>query len=139
MPITVKVDVEEVRKYLETTEEELMVKMSKIIYALALKCAYYARQVVPVRTGRLKESIRVNIVDDWRCEAVAGGIEVMGKPVNYAVFVEYGTSRFPGRYYMENGKERTITEMHDIAKRIFETSPETPIGVEESEVRVVRE
>jgi hypothetical protein len=124
-------------EFLVEKSEEILGKMEKITYANALKCAYHARQVCPIRTGRLKESIRVEAMGDGEYDAVAGGITVMGRMVDYAIYVEYGTSRFVGRFYMEHGKNETEAEFDEIVRYVMETAIDAPIGIEESEVPIL--
>ena len=59
-----------------------------------------ARALVPVRTGRLRDSIRVTPFDN--------GVGRVGAYTGYATAVEFGTSRRPGRYYMTQAVERVF-------------------------------
>jgi hypothetical protein len=129
-------EVEDAIKYLDEKEQELLLeRIPKILYALALKTSYYAKEYyVPIRTGRLKESIRVERISEEEFDSVAGGITIRGLFVNYAVFVEFGTSRMVGRFYMTAGYNRAMSEMNQIVMQIMESSPEATLGMEETEV-----
>jgi HK97 gp10 family phage protein len=60
-----------------------------------------ARQLSPVDTGALRDSIRVEGGDDALSRKVIAG----GDGVDYAAFVEYGTSVSPAQPYMTPAKE----------------------------------
>lgn len=55
-----------------------------------------ARQLTPVDTGALRASIRVEAGPSETSRAVVAG----GSGVDYAVFVEYGTSRMAAQPFM---------------------------------------
>ena len=61
-------------------------------------CAEAAKARAPVRTGRLRDSIRWTVVSD-------GGdlLAVVGTDVPYAAAQELGTSKRPGKHYLAAG------------------------------------
>lgn len=50
----------------------------------------------PIDTGRLRSSVNTQITDN-------GFNAVTGTNVEYAVYVNYGTSRMQGRYFLQKG------------------------------------
>ena len=61
-------------------------------------CAEAAKARAPVRTGRLRDSIRWTVVSD-------GGdlLAAVGTDVPYAAAQELGTSKRPGKHYLAAG------------------------------------
>ncbi|MBQ3638608.1 MAG: HK97 gp10 family phage protein [Clostridia bacterium] len=61
-------------------------------------CAEAAKARAPVRTGRLRDSIRWTVVSD-------GGdlLAAVGTDVPYAAVQEIGTSKRPGKHYLAAG------------------------------------
>lgn len=54
-----------------------------------------AKRLCPVNTGRLRDSIHVETVDDGTREIVAGSDEI-----DYASYVEFGTTRMRAQPYL---------------------------------------
>ena len=61
-------------------------------------CVSEAQRLAPVKTGRLRDSIR--ILED------GGGYTVVGSDLHYAPYVEYGTSRMAPKPYLRPAAER---------------------------------
>jgi HK97 gp10 family phage protein len=61
-----------------------------------------AKQLAPVDTGALRESIAHTL------EGLAGEVTAGNDAVDYASFVEYGTSRQPGHAFMRPAIERYV-------------------------------
>ena len=85
--------------------------------------------LVPVKTGRLKGSISSRVDKDAvygidsqkRGNAVVKVVGKIGTSLPYAAAVEFGTSRFSGRYYMtrgiENSKEMVQRVIYNTLKK----------------------
>lgn len=80
-----------------------------------------AREYCPVKTGALQESIDTAVVGNY-VVIYAGGDSVThkgeDKHVNYAEYVEYGTSRTPAQPFMRPAKENHASEV----KRIMDNA-----------------
>ena len=75
--------------------------------AVGIQAEGYTAQNAPVRTGRLRSSIT---------HSVQGKTAYIGTDVEYAAYVEYGTSRMAPRYYLTNAIQSHIEEYVDILK-----------------------
>lgn len=89
---------------------------AEICLRAAARAAEKARRRVPVRTGRLRGSIRSGASGDCGAEVSASA--------PYAAFVEYGTRRKAARpYLMPSAKEEVSamkSELSALVKRAFE-------------------
>jgi hypothetical protein len=82
----------------------------------------YTLPFVPVKTGRLKGSLSTmigknsiyNIETEKRNGEVHKVIGEFGTNVPYAKYVEFGTSRFSGRYYMTRGIQSCQTTLRAV-------------------------
>lgn len=70
-----------------------------LTYAIQL-AEQEAKQVVPVRTGFLRASIQVE--SGIGSQGIGGSAMVLRATAGYAGFVERGTSRMAGRFYMQS-------------------------------------
>jgi len=78
----------------------------------------YAKSVCPVRTGALRDSIRVKRPGPYLAKLVAGGIisPLTGRLVDYAKHVHDGTSRMPARPFLP---QALLRERLNIARDIL--------------------
>ena len=78
----------------------------------------YAKSVCPVRTGALRDSIRVTRPGPYLAKLVAGGIisPLTGRLVDYAKHVHDGTSRMPARPFLP---QALLSERLNIARDIL--------------------
>jgi len=108
MEITIEVDYGRVD---QAIDDALAIMRQKIIKALteaAIEAYVTAKSVVPVRTGLLRSSIRLEKISPFEHKVVAGSeVKAKGKPY-YAVFVEYGTRKMAPRPYMRPGAEKAV-------------------------------
>ena len=99
----------EIMRYLETRpqkmKEELNRAVKKSVFAIERQTKIYA----PVRTGRLRSSVRSRSYD------LKGEV---GVGVRYAIFVELGTRYFGGRYFLT----RAIKTMTRAIQSFFKTA-----------------
>lgn len=83
--------------------------------------AQEARRRVPVRTGALQRSIRSRVIkkgEEVTIELVAGGGEV-----DYARYVEEGTSRMAPRPYLRPAVDKALPSLEaDIADELAKTA-----------------
>ena len=72
----------------------------------------YAKETVPVDTGRLKNSITHEVEGDGRAV-------VIGSNVEYAPFVELGTVKMSARPYLRPAVENHIAEYQNVLETEF--------------------
>jgi HK97 gp10 family phage protein len=77
---------------------EMRRAISQVIRKTAADCEAFAKGVVPVRTGNLKNSIQTEIESEMSAS--------VGTNVEYSTFVEFGTTRMSARPYMTPATER---------------------------------
>jgi len=92
-------------------DSSIEIMRKRVIDALteaAIEAYVTAKQFVPIRTGKLYRSIKLEKKTPFEHVVVAGHpTKERGKPY-YAPFVEYGTRRMAPRPYMKIGAERAI-------------------------------
>jgi HK97 gp10 family phage protein len=67
-----------------------------------------AKQLAPVKTGRLMQSIYVQVVDKY--------IVKVGCYVPYALFQEFGTSRIPPRFFLTRALQENAPKLVSIMR-----------------------
>ncbi len=82
---------------LDKIAAELRPKASEIVAKAAADIEARAKQVVPVDTGNLKNSIQTEMDGDLSAS--------VGTNVEYAPYVEYGTSRMAAKPYLTPAAE----------------------------------
>ena len=96
-------NLEELTVELEAVPQKLR-EAANVILGMP-KVVHRARELCPVKTGALRDSIRVERLGLTRVKLVAGGYEyrnpVTGLPVNYAIYVHEGTSKMPARPFLK--------------------------------------
>ncbi len=90
----------EVLTYFEGLPEELFRRLQAIFQAAAFDVAQLTRENAPVRTGRLRDSVRVEDGSDIGEDEAFGPIQVVAS-APYSSFVEYGTSRMNPEPFMQ--------------------------------------
>jgi len=92
-------------------DEPIEIVRKKIINALteaAIEAYVTAKQLVPIRTGNLYRSIKLEKKSPFEHHVVAGHpTKEKGKPY-YAPFVEYGTRKMAPRPYMRPAAEKAV-------------------------------
>lgn len=73
---------------------------AKLLKQVGIKCVSGAKRLCPVDTGRLRSSITEELRHDGD-----GLVEVVGTDVEYAAFVELGTSRMRAQPYLRPAAE----------------------------------
>jgi len=92
---------------LNKTAETLKAKVLKTLQLAAREAYIEAKTQVPVRTGLLRDSIRIESKTPFEYRVIAGGgrYKEKGKPY-YAPFVEFGTRKMSPRPYMRPAFEK---------------------------------
>lgn len=97
----------------ENRAEELKAELSRAkkaaLTAVGLQAGKNVRQITPVDTGRLRSSISHRLQGD---SAVA-----IGTNVEYATYVEMGTSKMKAKPYLRPGIENNAEQYRDIIKQ----------------------
>ncbi|MEM4498135.1 MAG: HK97 gp10 family phage protein [Nitrososphaerota archaeon] len=92
-------------------EKYILIVRKKIADALtqaAVEAYVTAKETVPVRTGLLKSSIKLEKISPFEHKITAGWpTKEKGKPY-YAPFVEFGTRRMAPRPYMRPAAEKAV-------------------------------
>lgn len=93
-------------KFLDALPEQI----EQALTAIGLTAESYAKRDCPVDTGRLRNSIT---------NAVEGGEQsvYIGSNVEYAAFVELGTSRMKARPYLKPAATEHIAEYKSLAEQ----------------------
>lgn len=79
------------------------------LFGMGFDIAAMARQRAPYLTGALRNTIRVQEINDNTIEVIAGG-SYGGKKVNYAWIREQGPNRNPAtEHYMQNSMQTVMS------------------------------
>lgn len=109
-------------KGLEELNAEFPNAARAILVELAAESVQESKaRFVPVDTGNLRSTIRVINTSDM-VGVAAGGIMGAGKPnneVDYAEYVNYGTSKQPPRLFMEKGVALALTKTDSVSRKIL--------------------
>jgi len=116
-------------KHVKITLAQIERKMDPDLEDTLMEVAYVmkemARTIVPVDTGSLQKSIRVEHVKELAVRVRAGGYVVNPKSrklVNYAKFVEEGTTKMKAQPYLkpawEHVKEFASARVEETLRRI---------------------
>jgi HK97 gp10 family phage protein len=110
----------ELEKKLTGLEEKLTEALSEALDEIAGKIRDDARDLAPVDTGALRRSIRTEKKGKLEVLVIAGGGGVTnprtGREVDYAGYVEYGTSRMSPQPYMRPALEKNLNLILRIVK-----------------------
>lgn len=85
--------------------QELELRTEGDVLRLGHKAARNMRQLAAVDTGRMRNSIGVNTGRDGR-----GMYVDVGPSVEYAIFVEYGTSRMEAQPFVRPGLAQAVAD-----------------------------
>lgn len=91
---------------------ELSAKVERALTAIGMTCESHAKDICPVDTGRLRNSI-TNAVEMGE-QAV-----YIGTNVEYAGYVELGTSRMKPRPYLKPAVVNYMSEYKTLAEQAF--------------------
>ena len=111
----------ELEEKLSNLDVKLSRALDEALEEIAEKIRDDAKSLVPVDTGALKKSIRIEKKGKLQVSIVAGGGGVInprtGREVDYAGFVEFGTSHMSPQPYMQPALEKNRDELLNIVKR----------------------
>jgi len=111
----------ELEDKLSNLDEKLKRALEEALEEIAEKIRDDAKSFAPVDTGALRKSIRVEKKGELQFSVVAGDGGVInprtGREVDYAGFVEFGTSRMSPQPYMQPALEKNRDEILNIVKR----------------------
>ena len=115
------VGLRELEDKLSNLDEKLSRALEEALEEIAEKIRDDAKSFAPVDTGSLRKSIRVEREGELQFSVVAGGGGVInprtGREVDYAGYVEFGTSRMSPQPYMQPALEKNRDEILKIVKR----------------------
>ena len=115
------VGLRELEDKLSNLDEKLKRALEEALEEIAEKIRDDAKSFAPVDTGALRKSIRVEKKGELQFSVVAGDGGVInprtGREVDYAGFVEFGTSRMSPQPYMQPALEKNRDEILNIVKR----------------------
>jgi len=122
--ITLKIEgVDALVKKFDGMPEASIKKLFTAFKVASLKIQSDAQAIVPVDTGRLKLSIQSRVErkgDAVGAEIWSGAESEEGKPVDYAAFVEFGTSKMKAQPYMrpamDKNKAQLIKQLEQVLK-----------------------
>lgn len=80
-----------------------------------------AEAIVPVDTGTLRDSLEISVDDD-------GGV-IVGTPVEYAPFVEFGTSDTPAQPFLRPAADSASTEVEQAVAIALEAAIRSVSGL----------
>lgn len=89
-------------------------QIEQALIAIGMTAETYAKQECPVDTGRLRNSITHEV-------EMSEQAAYIGSNVEYAAFVECGTSRMAPRPYLRPAAENHSSEYRDLAKAALQS------------------
>ena len=114
------VGLRELEDKLSNLEEKLTNALAEALEEIAGKIRDDAKSFVPVDTGSLRKSIRVEKEGNLQVSVIAGGGGVInprtGREVDYAGYVEFGTSRAAPQPFMQPALEKNHDEILRVVK-----------------------
>ena len=96
-------------------EQATTEQIERALEAIGLQAEGYAKMLCPVDTGRLRNSI-THTVD------VTGLKAIIGTNVEYAAYVEMGTSRMKAQPYLQPAIKNHIDEYEQMAEHFLKNS-----------------
>ena len=103
---TVTVQDQDFRQRMENVEPSLRKYLQQAVNETAQKITFRARQLAPVKTGRLMQSIYIQVVGDYMVKVACY--------VPYALFQELGTRYIAPRYFLTRALQKSASEFLQI-------------------------
>lgn len=106
---------EVVKKIRQATETGLV--------ACAIHTQGQVKELVPVKTGRLKNSISYKTKTDSKGDLKTNALEgeaIIGTNVEYGIFVELGTARQKPKSYLRAGLDVVKNDLFEIYKKEYD-------------------
>ena len=111
----------ELEDKLSNLDVKLSNALAEALEEIAEKIRDDAKGFVPVDTGALRKSIRIEKKGKLKVSIIAGGGGIInprsGREVDYAGYVEFGTRRASPQPYMQPALEKNKDEILRIVKR----------------------
>lgn len=95
-----------IEDHTEEVKEAAAQAIARALEAVGLQAEGYAKLLAPVDTGRLRASIIHEQENDTT--------EIIGTAVEYAPYVEFGTSRTKPKHFMQNAIQNHVAEYQEI-------------------------
>jgi HK97 gp10 family phage protein len=114
MALEIKCDVkgiEEFQAAMKQFDSGMQRHVHRLLASWAADVKASARQLVPVRTGHLRQSIYAE-VREW--------IARIGAEATYAMFVEFGTRRMQARPYLYPAIQMYLPQLEEIIREAIE-------------------
>ena len=111
--MSVKITVEnegDIIRLMQTLPPEIFQRVQQVLQNGAVRLAERAREIVPVRTGHLLASIRVELGEHVEAEVAFSPVQVIAE-TPYASFVEFGTSRMDPQPFLRPAAEEIEPEI----------------------------
>ncbi len=105
-------------RLMQTLPPEIFQPVHQVLQNGAVRLAERAREIVHVRTGHLRASIRAELGEDVEAEAAFSPVQVIAD-TPYASFVEFGTSRMDPQPFLGPAAEEIEPEVLEEVDRIL--------------------
>lgn len=119
----IKIDHKNFTKYLHRLAADFPETQKAILVELAGEARAKSQKIAPSRTGNLRSTIRV-VVEEGSVSLVAGGIAGKGSKshfVDYAAYVNYGTSKQAPQFFMERSVAEALLDTKSIARATLQS------------------
>jgi len=116
MSVEIEVDakgMEELREKMQRVDSAMQRNVHRQLASLGADIKAMARQIVPVRTGRLRASIYAR-VEEWMLK--------IGAEAPYAYFVEAGTTFFRGFFFLTRSIQMHLPQLKAIISQAINES-----------------
>jgi HK97 gp10 family phage protein len=100
----------EIRMEIDKVSDKILKALKDILRITAGTILIKARQIVPVRTGRLRDSIRIEQEDDYHY--------IVAPHTHYAKYVELGTVKKLPRPYMRPAADEGIKFLREAINKL---------------------
>jgi len=114
------IGLKELEEKLSNLEEKLSKALAEALEEISEKIRDDAKNFAPIDTGALRKSIRIEKKGKLQVSIIAGGGGVInprsGREVDYAGYVEFGTSRMAPQPFMQPALEKNRDEILRIVK-----------------------
>jgi HK97 gp10 family phage protein len=103
LDFTLEIDVKDVCASMEKLDQATQDYVQDALVQVAQAIVLRARQLAPVRTGQLMQSIYAIGAGQWAVK--------VGAYASYALFVEFGTSHIQPRYFLTQALQESAPQL----------------------------
>lgn len=89
----------------DAVKDDVMRSLAREFERTAEQAVRGAKRYAPVRTGRLRQSLRIQSINRRRARVA------WGSDLDYALYQEVGTSRVVGKHYLRRSAREAIAAM----------------------------